>query len=572
MWKECFFISCVLLLVNISVGSHNGHMRLVGGKSKYEGRVEVYYNGQWGTVCDDNWDIAEAKVVCRYLNLGGAKAAVAGGAYGQGSGQILMDDLNCDGTEKYLAQCGGFSGWGNSNCKHEEDAGVVCEKGSTQNISRQYTVDQSTGLSEHLGELFDSGRDCDFDIAVVMDNNTVETVCAHRLILSLYPASFLKISHANLSIDARFNCRQHVTSFVRYLYTRQINITLPSAQCIHKMASDWGLNQLQNEAGRVFIWLLAEDSTFKTQISLYDYSLRTGDKLLQQTCLRYLAWNCEALIRSTAWTSLPLGLVKALLSHSQLVVPNEFYIVKGLESWEAAQGNQSGAEDQFDLVRYIRFPMISAKDLYKLRGLRYQAGKLQGFQFHSLTIGELFGEVIRQWKPYTPRIYTDNPWSFTFSSQDVHNYIKNGNRQSLTASFRTPVHTSAYFTLFRDMSWSTRLYVKKNECSNSGVTCPAASISAQNNNGDLPSEFQNGIRYQNKIVLMCEGKYVFHIQDFKTLNNQDMALIPANSSAGQTYSCHSDEYFYRVVVRPKYISGLNFAEEEAEAYEQYEQI
>ncbi|KAM4628746.1 galectin-3-binding protein B-like [Polymixia lowei] len=570
MSRECFFISCVLLLVNMSLGFQNGDMRLVGGQSLNEGRVEVYLNGEWGTVCDDSWDINEANVVCRYLNFPTAIAAVAGGVYGQGSGRIFMDDLNCDGTEKDLSHCG-FKGWGISDCQHNEDAGVVCERVSTQNITREYTVNHSTRLSEHLGELFDKGRDCDLDIAVVVDNDTVETICAHKLILSLDPeASFLiglQANLSNLSIDASPNCRQHVTSFVRYLYTQQIQISISSAQCIHKMASDWGLKHLQEEAGKLFRWLLPEDPTFQTQTSLYEYSVQTQDKALQQICLRYLAWNCEALIRSPAWTSLPLGTVKGLLSRSDLVVPSEFYVLQGLESWEKAQGNTSDSEDRFDLLRHIRFPMISAKDLYRLKGLRYQAGKLQGFQFNALSIGHLFGELLNQWKPYTPRIYTGNPWSFNFTSKEVNNY-RNQHYDGPSASFRTPVHNSAYFILFRDITWTTGLYIKSHECSNNGVTCPAARLSAENTNTDLPSEFQNSIRYQNKVVLMCEGEYVFHIQDFKRLNNQDMALIPANSSAGQAYPCHSDQYFYRMVVRPKYITGLKFTEDEEEVYEE----
>lgn len=72
----------------------------------------------------------------------------------------------------------------------------------------------STILSELLGELFDSGRDCDLDIAVVVDNNTVETICSHKLILSLEPeASFLNVS--SLSINVSSGCRRYVTNFVR---------------------------------------------------------------------------------------------------------------------------------------------------------------------------------------------------------------------------------------------------------------------------------------------------------------------------------------------------------------------
>ena len=60
-------------------------MRLVGGPTSHEGRVEVFHNGQWGTVCDDSWDINDANVVCRYLNFSEAVSAVDGGAYGRGT-------------------------------------------------------------------------------------------------------------------------------------------------------------------------------------------------------------------------------------------------------------------------------------------------------------------------------------------------------------------------------------------------------------------------------------------------------------------------------------------------------
>ena len=45
----------------------NGQLRLIGGSSETEGRVEICYENQWGTVCDNGWSAEDARVVCRQL-------------------------------------------------------------------------------------------------------------------------------------------------------------------------------------------------------------------------------------------------------------------------------------------------------------------------------------------------------------------------------------------------------------------------------------------------------------------------------------------------------------------------
>ncbi|XP_063297839.1 deleted in malignant brain tumors 1 protein-like [Pelobates fuscus] len=120
-----------------SNSSGNYPMRLVGGMSQCAGRVEIYYQNAWGTVCDDGWNIRNADIVCRQLNCGSAVSALSNAYFGPGSGRILLDDVICNGTEQYLWECP-HRGWGNHDCSASEDAGVICSD-SSQSPSWNHT-------------------------------------------------------------------------------------------------------------------------------------------------------------------------------------------------------------------------------------------------------------------------------------------------------------------------------------------------------------------------------------------------------------------------------------------------
>ena len=110
---------CVYVLTDINI-------RLVGSSSYSEGRVEVNYNGEWGTVCDDGWDNTDAGVVCRQLGFGSSGTAIGSAGFGQGSGSVWLGGVACSGNESNIISCGRLSINVTRRCSHSKDAGVDC--------------------------------------------------------------------------------------------------------------------------------------------------------------------------------------------------------------------------------------------------------------------------------------------------------------------------------------------------------------------------------------------------------------------------------------------------------------
>ncbi|KAJ8385194.1 hypothetical protein AAFF_G00191660 [Aldrovandia affinis] len=101
--------------------------RLAGYPRKHnEGRVEIFYKGEWGTICDDDFSLENARVLCRQMGFVTATGWTHSAKYGPGTGKIWLDNVLCSGSERSIEFCRS-RGWGNSDCTHDEDAGVICK-------------------------------------------------------------------------------------------------------------------------------------------------------------------------------------------------------------------------------------------------------------------------------------------------------------------------------------------------------------------------------------------------------------------------------------------------------------
>ncbi|XP_048254482.1 uncharacterized protein LOC124148917 isoform X3 [Haliotis rufescens] len=144
-------VTPLVFLAALIVSVSGQTIRLVSPLNNGVGRIEVFYNGTWGTVCDDSFGTDEAKVACR--QLGRYKSGLTPRAiqsFGFGGGKILLDDVSCSGTESSLASCS-HRPWGVNNCGHSEDVGIICDP---SDITMKLTPNYNKGLLQ----VYHSGR------------------------------------------------------------------------------------------------------------------------------------------------------------------------------------------------------------------------------------------------------------------------------------------------------------------------------------------------------------------------------------------------------------------------------
>jgi len=107
--------------VVINQGNGDGNVRI-----RASGLLEVYHNGEWGTVCDDNWGYNDAQVVCKQIGKsGGYPFGNTWGSNSDSSLPTLLDDVSCSGHESKITYCSHVDK-DKENCSHNEDVHIRC--------------------------------------------------------------------------------------------------------------------------------------------------------------------------------------------------------------------------------------------------------------------------------------------------------------------------------------------------------------------------------------------------------------------------------------------------------------
>ena len=120
-----------ILDITVNDAAEEGTVRLVGGTTPLEGRVEIFLLGQWVAVCDSYsiykvGSLAVATVVCHQLGYPRAVGAPISATFGAGSGPSWYYNVRCTGTEMNLTECRKSISFLGSACPHSQDVGVVC--------------------------------------------------------------------------------------------------------------------------------------------------------------------------------------------------------------------------------------------------------------------------------------------------------------------------------------------------------------------------------------------------------------------------------------------------------------
>ena len=114
----------VIFLLNLLIGE--GSVRLTGGALDNEGRLEVFFDGEWGSVCNRNWGRWSGSVACKDLGYESLVKVTGTSQYNNAENiPIWLNGVQCAKNDRRIRDCA-HEPVGYQPCSHDEDVGLIC--------------------------------------------------------------------------------------------------------------------------------------------------------------------------------------------------------------------------------------------------------------------------------------------------------------------------------------------------------------------------------------------------------------------------------------------------------------
>ncbi|XP_066522539.1 BTB/POZ domain-containing protein 17 [Hoplias malabaricus] len=283
-------------------------------------------------------------------------------------------------------------------------------------------ISHSQGLVGRLETLLLQGNSSDVSLRVeTVDGDEAKQFQAHALVLSLQSPVFgFMLQNRNSSIlllHESQDCVAVFDKFIRYLYCGELSLHMDQAIALHKLATKYGVSDLQQGLTEYMSLNLAGASGSGHVVDWYEYAAAAGDEGLKATCLQFLSWNLSSVLRSAHWPSVSAELLMALLRRSDLVLQSELELFEGLEAWLVQNDPESLTVE--NALRAVRYAMIPPRELFRLQRRSHMLARYQesvrdllflSFQFHSASPLQLAKFFDVNCSLFVPRNYLTASW------------------------------------------------------------------------------------------------------------------------------------------------------------------
>ncbi|XP_015817635.2 BTB/POZ domain-containing protein 17 [Nothobranchius furzeri] len=311
------------------------------------------------------------------------------------------------------------------------------------------TISHPLTLVQRLESLLIQGNGSDVSLRVETPSaDEVKVIQAHSLVLSLQSPVFqemlLSRNGSTLELRESSDCAAVFDRFIRYLYCGEISLHLDQATPLHKLATKYQVQSLQQGVSQYMTQNLARDTPSGHVAGWYEYALQAGDTTLRDSCLQFLSWNLSSVLHSGEWASISNQLLMTLLQRSDLVLQSEMELFTALETW-ILQNEPDGLTAE-NALRAVRYAMMPARDLFRLQTqstvlARYQESVrdllYMSYQFHSASPLQMAKYFDVNCSLFVPRNYLSLMWGSPW-------VINNPTRDDRSTSFQTQLGPSSH--------------------------------------------------------------------------------------------------------------------------------